>query len=76
MKSNSLGYAVETPSAKPSSTQNVVVQMETVDNTLKIEPRWYQMNTSTMLCCILTTLLTSAGVGIGIWFALTPNNSA
>lgn len=71
MKTNSLGYAVEVvpPPEKQTTTPVVVTVNPTeIDTT---QPR-YIMKTSNMLCCILATLLVSSGIGIGIWFALTP----
>ena len=71
MKTNSLGYALE--AVRQPEKPNTAPVLVTVDH-MEVEasnPR-YSMKTSNMLCCILTTLLVSSGIGIGIWFALTP----
>ena len=68
MKSNSLGYAIE---VKPSTKTNTL-EVVTVNDIEDQQPKRYFTKTSNMLCCILTTLLVSSGIGIGIWFALTP----
>lgn len=71
MKTNSLGYAVEVvPPPEKKTTTHVVVRVDPTE-IHPTQPR-YIMKTSNMLCCILATLLVSSGIGIGVWFALTP----
>ena len=70
MKTNSLGYAVNVVPPEKQLTAPVVVTVDHVEIEAS-RPR-YVMKSSSMLCCILTTLLVSSGIGIGIWFALTP----
>lgn len=75
MKSNGLGFSSEQrPSSstqKNKSAPAIEIQIESTSSTSGT--RLLAMpSTSTALCCILTTLLVAAGVGIGIWFAMTP----
>ena len=66
MKTNSLGFSVEVvpPKERPAEPPTFIEVESSGPN------KWYKVSTSTMLCCILTTLLVGAGIGIGVWFAL------
>lgn len=68
MRTNSLGFAseivtVSKPPAAPSCSLDISLDAPRRATFTRVS--------SNMMCCIITSLLLSAGVGIGVYYAVT-----
>ena len=67
MRANSMGVSTTTTASTPRNTHTSTLDIETSS---PIALNCMQKNYS-LLCCAITTLLLSAGAGVGIWYAVT-----
>lgn len=70
VKGNSLGSVGENTQVKKPTPVNV----QTKDVVVKINERTVdklRAKSSSILCCVITTILVGVGIGISVWYAVT-----